>query len=181
MPVTHVLVDTWMLTVKLITVLSQFTNFKMCLMTWNALHPHKGNHLHSLVMHNWQYLVLELPYCSFICTCLPPIFTPVHQRWSEYNTNILEYEYDYFEHAWVRVQVRVLRKQMCTSTITLQCTRVRVRLLYNVIMITFTITLECNHDYFHDYFNKYPVSTVKATSMESGVILCLLLCQYLVF
>ena len=22
-----------------------------------------------------------------------------HQRWSEYNTNVLEYEYDYFEHA----------------------------------------------------------------------------------
>ena len=21
------------------------------------------------------------------------------QRWSEYNTNVLEYEYDYFEHA----------------------------------------------------------------------------------
>ena len=46
------------------------------------------------------------------------------QRWSDYNTNVLEYEYDYFEHAWVRVQV--LRKQMysSTSTITLQCTRV---------------------------------------------------------
>ena len=35
---------------------------------------------------------------------------------------------------------------------------------------TSTITLECNHDYFHDYFNEYPVSTIKATSMESGVI-----------
>ena len=68
-----------------------------------------------------------------------------------------------------------------TSTVTLQCTRVRVRLLYNVIMITFMITLECNHDYFHDYLNKYPVSTVKAISMESGVIHFLLLCQYLVF
>ena len=51
----------------------------------------------------------------------------VWQRWSEYNTNLLEYEYDYFEHAWV--QVRVLRKQMYSSTITLQCTQVRVRLL----------------------------------------------------
>ena len=51
----------------------------------------------------------------------------------------VQYEYDYFEHAWVRV----LRKQMysSTSTITLQYTRVRVRLLYNVIMITFMITL----------------------------------------
>ena len=46
------------------------------------------------------------------------------QRWSEYNTNVLEYEYDYFEHAWVRV----LRKQMysSTSTITLQYTRVQL-------------------------------------------------------
>ena len=57
----------------------------------------------------------------------------IYQRWSEYNTNVLEYEYDYFEH------VRVLRKQMYSSTITLQYTR--VRLLYNVIMITFMITL----------------------------------------
>ena len=63
----------------------------------------------------------------------------IYQRWSEYNTNVLEYEYDYFEHAWVRV----FRKQMysSTSTITLQYNRVRVRLLYNVIMITFMITL----------------------------------------
>ena len=49
----------------------------------------------------------------------------LYQRWSEYNTNVLEYEYDYFEHAWVRV--RVLRKQIYSSTITLQYTRVRVR------------------------------------------------------
>ena len=26
---------------------------------------------------------------------------------------------------------------------------------------TSTITLECNHDYFHDYFNEYPVSNIK--------------------
>ena len=38
---------------------------------------------------------------------------------------------------------------------------------------TSTITLECNLDYFHDYFHGYPVSTVKATSMESGVTLFL--------
>ena len=43
-------------------------------------------------------------------------------RWSEYNTNVLEY--DYFEHAWLQV----LRKQMYSSTITLECTQVRVRL-----------------------------------------------------
>ena len=41
------------------------------------------------------------------------------QRWSEYSTNVLEHEYDYFEHA----RVRVLRKQMYSSTITLQYTR----------------------------------------------------------
>ena len=48
--------------------------------------------------------------------------------------NMHEYEYEYHQ---------VLRKQMysSTSTITLQYTRVRVRLLYNVIMITFMITL----------------------------------------
>ena len=79
--------------------------------------------------------------------------------WMEYNTNVLKYKYDYFEHAWVRV--RIHRKQMYSSTS--------------------TITLECNRDYFHDYFNEYPVSTVKVTFMESGVILFLLLCQYLVF
>ena len=26
---------------------------------------------------------------------------------------------------------------------------------------TSTITLECNHDYFHDYFIEYPVSIIK--------------------
>ena len=41
---------------------------------------------------------------------------------------------------------------------------------YNYFTIySSTITFECNHDYFHDYFNEYPVSTIKATSMESGV------------
>ena len=43
---------------------------------------------------------------------------------------------------------------------------------------TSTITLECNHDYFHDYFNEYPVFNIKSTFMESlGVILVLLLCH----
>ena len=47
---------------------------------------------------------------------------------------------------------------------------------------TSMIILEYNHDYFHDYFNEYPVSNIKATSMESvGVILFLLLCHYLLF
>ena len=41
-------------------------------------------------------------------------------------------------------------------------------------MYSSTITLECNHDYFHEY----PVSNIKATFMESlGVILVLLLCH----
>ena len=41
-----------------------------------------------------------------------------------------------------------------------------------------TITLQCNHDYFHDYFYEYPVSNIKATFVESlGVILVLLLCH----
>ena len=83
---------------------------------------------------------------------------------------------------------------MYTSTITLnmheydysenKCTRVRVRLLYNILEYDYftvyssTITLQCNHDYFHDYFNEYPVSNIKATFMESlGVILVLLLCH----
>ena len=49
-----------------------------------------------------------------------------YQRWSDYNTNVLEFEYDFFEHA--RVRVRVLRKQMYSSTsmITLQCSQLLV-------------------------------------------------------
>ena len=67
---------------------------------------------------------------------------------------------------------------MSTST---QKTNVLEYDYFRMYSSTSTITLECNHDYFHDYINGYPVSTVKATSMESGVILFLLLCQYLVF
>ena len=49
-------------------------------------------------------------------------------------------------------------------------------------MYSSTITLECNHDYFHDYFIEYPVSNIKTTFIESlGVILVLLLWHYLVF
>ena len=58
-----------------------------------------------------------------------------------------------------------------------KCTRVRVRLLYNILEYEYDY-LKCNHDYFHDYFNEYPVSNIKATFMESlGVILVLLLCH----
>ena len=64
--------------------------------------------------------------------------------------NMHEYEYEYSEN---------------------KCTRVHVRLLYNIL----TITLE----YKHDYFNEYHVSNIKATFMESlGVIVVLLLCHY---
>ena len=46
---------------------------------------------------------------------------------------------------------------------------------FTIYSSTSTITLQCNHDYFHDYFNEYPVSNIKATFMESlGVILVLL-------
>ena len=49
---------------------------------------------------------------------------------------------------------------------------------FTIYSSTSTITLQCNHDYFHDYFNEYPVSNIKATFMESlGVILVLLLCH----
>ena len=40
-----------------------------------------------------------------------------------------------------------------------------------------TITLECNHDYFHDYFNECPVSSIKATFMESLGVILVLLCH----
>ena len=47
---------------------------------------------------------------------------------------------------------------------------------FTIYSSTSTITLECNHDYFHDYFNECSVSNIKATFMESlGVILVLLL------
>ena len=65
LPVTHVLVDTRMSTVKPVYKL------KMCLMTWNGLQTHMWHHLHSLLRHSWQYLVLEDLFCSFI-------FLPVH-------------------------------------------------------------------------------------------------------
>ena len=57
---------------------------------------------------------------------------------------------------------------MSTST---QKTNVLEYDYFTMYSSTSTITLECNHDYFHDYFNKYPVSTVKVISMESGVSL----------
>ena len=38
---------------------------------------------------------------------------------------------------------------------------------FTIYSSTSTITLECNHDYFHDYFNECLVSNIKATFMES--------------
>ena len=61
---------------------------------------------------------------------------------------------------------------MSTSTSTsTQKTNVLEYDYFTIHSSTSTITLECNHDYFHDYFNEYPVSNIKATFMESlGVI-----------
>ena len=70
---------------------------------------------------------------------------------------------------------------MSTSTSTYK-TNVLEYDYFTMYSSTSTITLECNHDYFHDYFIEYPVSNIKATFMESlGVILVLLLWHYLVF
>ena len=82
------------------------------------------------------------------------------------------------EMEWVQYKcVRLLWTCMSTST---QKTNV-LEYEYDYFTIyssTSTITLQCNHDYFHDYFNEYPVSNIKATFMESlGVILVLLLCH----
>ena len=70
-----------------------------------------------------------------------------------------------------------------TSTITLNMHEYEYEYEYDYFtMYSSTITLECNHDYFHDYFIEYPVSHIKTTFMESlGVILVLLLWHYLVF
>ena len=60
---------------------------------------------------------------------------------------------------------------MSTST---QKTNVLEYDYFIIYSSTSTITLQCNHDYFHEY----PVSNIKATFMESlGVILVLLLCH----
>ena len=66
---------------------------------------------------------------------------------------------------------------MSTSTSTLKTNVLEYEYDYfRMYSSTSTITLECYHDYFHDYFNnEYPVFTIKATSMESGVILGMLL------
>ena len=74
----------------------------------------------------------------------------------------------------------MMRTCMIAST---QKTNVLEYDYFRMYSSTSMIILECNHDYwyFHDYFNEYPVSTVNVTSMESGVIHFLLLCQHLVF
>ena len=38
-------------------------------------------------------------HCSDYINKLSMFHIIIGQRWSEYNTNVLEYEYDYFEHA----------------------------------------------------------------------------------
>ena len=55
-----------------------------------------------------------------------------------------------------------------------------IRKLLRKQMYSSTITLECNRDYFNECRN--PVSAIKTTSLESlGVVLVLWLCHYLVF
>ena len=53
------------------------------------------------------------------------------QRWSEYNTNVLEYEYDYFTIYSIEYEYDY----------------------FTIYSSTSMITFECNHDYFHDYFH----------------------------
>ena len=74
----------------------------------------------------------------------------VEERRSDYYTDILEY--DYFEHARVRVLIKLMYSS--TSTVTLQCTVLE----YNYIrMKSFMITF---------MINEYPISNIKATFME---------------
>ena len=41
-------------------------------------------------------------YILYVTTYIAKVnIMVIIQRWSEYNTNVLEYEYDYFEHARV--------------------------------------------------------------------------------
>ena len=79
--------------------------------------------LPSVNMGPLQRITCTNPIC--LLQSVLHVYVTMNQRWSEYNTNVLEY--DYFEHA----RVRVLRKQMYS---------VRVRLLYNI--------LEYEYDYF---------------------------------
>ena len=88
-------------------------------------------------------------------------------------------EMEWVQYKCTRVRVRLL--WTCMSMITSTSTQKTNVLEYEYdyfTMYSSTITLECNHDYFHDYFNEYPVSNIKATFMESlGVILVMLLCH----
>ena len=65
---------------------------------------------------------------------------------------------------------------MSTSTST-QKTNLLEYDYFTIYSSTSTITLQCNHDYFHDYFNEYPVSNIKATFMESLGVILVLLCN----
>ena len=53
------------------------------------IHMHTSTRMHKHVyIHTYMHTHIYTHRC-----------THRYQRWSEYNTNVLEYEYDYFEHA----------------------------------------------------------------------------------
>ena len=87
-PVTHVLVDTWMLTVK--------PAYKLSNVTWNGLQTYMWHHLHSLLRHNWQYLMFwNIFFCSFIFLPVHPYFylstmtfTRPNDRWTDLSISL---------------------------------------------------------------------------------------------
>ena len=122
---------------------------------------------HVIVITRHHYLLpTPLPWCScWTCIIMHTMCWMPEMEWVQYKCT--------------RVRVRLL--WTCMSMITSTSTQKTNVLEYEYdyfTMYSSTITLECNHDYFHDYFNEYPVSNIKVTFMESlGVILVLLLCH----
>ena len=53
-----------------------------------------------LLLLHYIYTVIMLCYATLqVLLHFVKLQYGYYQRWSEYNTNVLEYEYDYFEHA----------------------------------------------------------------------------------
>ena len=75
LPVTHVLVDTWLLTVKLVYGFSSVPDD----LKWATNTHMTPFHLHSLSRHNWQYLWFWKTFFLLLhfLPC-PPIFLPVN-------------------------------------------------------------------------------------------------------
>ena len=73
LPITHVLVDTWMLTVKPV--------YKLLNVWWPEM-DYMRHHFHSLSRLNWQYLwfwkTFFAPSFFYPSTTRPPIFLPIH-------------------------------------------------------------------------------------------------------